>query len=236
MIVEILFGEVCNLYGDPQNEEYLRQTLPDSRFISSPLDGEMYFVSQRPDIILIGSMSDEIQARVIKKLAPHTERIRALIDDGVVFLATGTACEVFCRTIKNVTLNIQYDGLQIFDYDVLVNWFDRYNGKVLGAHRDIVITGFRSQFSMIYGDNSKEAFVEVERGIGLNRESRFEGFRRNNFFGTSILGPILPLNPIFCEYIISLAGGNAVAAHRDAAMKAYEQRLSEFRDPKIKFE
>ncbi len=236
MIVETLFGEVCNLYGDPQNETYLRQTLPTATFISSSLDGEMYFPSARPDIILIGSMSDDIQMRVIEKLRPHTERIKELIDDGVVFLATGNACEVFCKNIKNVTLEIEYSGLGLFDFDVVVNWFDRYNGKVLGKFKDIVITGFRSQFSMIYGDNSDCAFIEMERGIGLNRQSKLEGFVKNNFFGTSVLGPILPLNPIFCEYLISLAGETATAAHRGVAMNAYEQRLAEFRDPKIKFD
>ena len=35
--------------------------------------------------------------------------------------------------------------------------------------------------------------------------------------------------------ILRLAGGDATAAHRDAAMAAYNQRLKEFRDPSVKF-
>ena len=72
--------------------------------------------------------------------------------------------------------------------------------------------------------------------MGINENSRFEGVRKNNFIGTQILGPILPLNPEFCEYILRLAGEkNPVAAHKEAATAAFEQRLREFSDPKVKF-
>ncbi len=236
MKIEVLFGEVCNLYGDPQNAVYLAKALPNAEFFHTTLDSEPYFVSSRPDMIIIGSMSDAIQERVIDKLCPHLDRIKALIEDGVVFLATGNACEVFCKSIENVTLETKKQALGLFDCEVNVNWFDRYNGKVLGKFENMTITGFRSQFSMIYGDNTDCGFVNVERGIGINRQSKSEGFKYRNFFGTQILGPILPLNPEFCEYIISLAGENAVAAFREEAMFAYEQRIKEFSDPNIKFE
>ncbi len=236
MKIEVLFGEVCNLYGDPQNAIYLAKTLPDAEFIHTSLDSDPYFVTQRPDMILMGSMSDAIQERVIDKLSVYFERIKYLVEDGVVFLVTGNACEVFCKSIENVTLETKKQALGLFDCEVTVNWFDRYNGKVIGTFGDMTITGFRSQFSMIFGDDSKSGFVHVARGIGRNRQSKIEGFKYKNFFGTQILGPILPLNPIFCEYLISLTGENAIAAFKDEAMAAYKQRIKEFFDPNIKFE
>ncbi len=236
MIVETLFNEVCNLYGDPQNVEYLKATMPNAKFIRTSLDDKPYFVDNRPDMILIGSMSDSMQEAVITKMNTYKSRIIDLINDNVIFLATGNACEVFCNSIENLTLETRLAGLSIFPYDVKINWFDRYNGKVLGRFEDMVITGFKSQFSMIYGDNSAEPFIYVERGIGINKSSKLEGFRRNNFFGTHILGPILPLNPHFCEYLISLTGETATAAFKEEAMDAYNQRVKEFSDPNIKFE
>jgi CobQ-like glutamine amidotransferase family enzyme len=89
---------------------------------------------------------------------------------------------------------------------------------------------------MTYGDNSSEAFVNVDRGIGINKSSKLEGFHRNNFYGTHIIGPILPLNPLFCEYLISLAGELSTAAFKNEAMDAYNQRVKEFSDPNIRFE
>lgn len=236
MIIEVLFGEVCNLYGDPQNVEYLAQTLPDAEIIRTTLDAEPYFVKNRPDMIIMGSMSDSMQPLVIDKLRPYLSRIDDLVYDKVVFLVTGNAFEVFCRTIENVTLDTMIKGLEKCPFDVKIDWFDRYNGKVLGKFNGMTITGFRSQFSMLYGDNTKQGFVQVDRGIGINRSSKIEGYRCNNFFGTHILGPILPLNPEFCEYLISLTGKAATAAFKDVAMDAYHQRVKEFSDPKIKFD
>ena len=36
MKIEILFGEVCGLYGDAQNAAYLKATLPEATFIETP--------------------------------------------------------------------------------------------------------------------------------------------------------------------------------------------------------
>jgi CobQ-like glutamine amidotransferase family enzyme len=236
MIIEVLFAEVCNLYGDPQNVEYLSRTMPDARIIHTTLDAKPFFAESRPEMIIICSMSDGIQHTVVEKLLEYRDRLISLIEDNVVILATGNACEVFCSDIENVTLETKFKGLEIFPYNVKIDWFDRYNGKVLADLDGLTVTGFKSQFSMIYGDNSGEYFVKVDRGIGINRESKLEGFRRNNFIGTHILGPILPLNPEFCEYLISLTGIKATAAFKDVAMDAYLQRVKEFSDPNIKFE
>lgn len=235
MKIEVLFGEICNFYGDPKNAEYLEKTLPDAELIRTPLIGTPYFADHRPDMILMGAMSESTQRRVIDVLRPYTDRIRALIDDGVVFLMTGNAYEVFTKHITYVTEEIETDALGLFDLTVKTDLFRRYNGKVLGTCAGLTVTGFRSQFSRVYGDNSAEPFLTVERGAGINEESRLEGVRRNNFFGTHLLGPILPLNPEFCEYLISLCGVTARAAFRDAAMEAYARRVMEFRDPATRF-
>ena len=235
MVVEILFPEVCGLYGDSQNVTYLQATLPDAQFIITPLTQTPYFVENKPDLIYIGAMSETTQRRVIEKMRPLKERICELVDSGVPFLATGNAGEIFCKHIDYVTEKTEIDGLGIFDLTVKTDLFDRYNGKVLGTFQNMTIVGFRSQFSFIFGDNSENYFVKCIRGDGIHRGSTLEGFCRNNLICTQILGPILPLNPLFCEYLIGLSGETATAAHRDAAMNAYEQRIKEFADPNVIF-
>lgn len=235
MVIEILFNEVCGLYGDSQNTTYLQATLPDATFIHTKLTEEPYFVQNAPDMILIGSMSENTQRRVIEKLMPLKERIEQLIEKGTVILATGNAGEVFCRHIDYVTEKMTAEGLGIFDLDVKTNLFDRYNGKVLGEFEDLQIVGFRSQFSFLYGSNQDNYFVKCIRGDGINRKSNLEGMRKGNLICTQILGPILPLNPYFCEYLIRLTGNEAPAAYRDAAIAAYEQRIKEFSDPNVVF-
>ena len=235
MKIEVLFSEVCNLSGDFQNVEYLRQTLPEGEFVFTALTEEPAFVNDRPDMVYMGTMTEAIQRRVIEKLMPYKQRIRELIEDGVVFLMTGNACEVFCQRIDYVTEGISVDALGLFDLTAKCDVFKRYNGKFLGEVDGITVIGFRSQFSFLYGDNSSGCFGKNKRSIGINPGTDLEGIRYKNFFGTNVQGPILPLNPLFCEYLIELAGGQAVAAHKEAAMAAYTRRLNEFLDPSVKF-
>lgn len=235
MIVEILFQEVCGLYGDSQNPVYLQATLPNDEFIYTALTDEPYFVNGQPDLIYIGSMSEATQRRVIEKLTPYKDRINEMIESGTPILATGNAGEIFTKRIEYVTEGIEVAGLSVFDLTVKTNLFDRYNGKVLGELDDMKIVGFRSQFSFLYGDNADNYFIKCLRGDGINKDSKLEGMRKNNLICTQLLGPILPLNPLFCEYLIGLTGEKAEAAYRDAAMDAYTQRLKEFNDPKVIF-
>ena len=235
MKIEVLFSEVCNLNGDFQNVEYLRQTLPEAEFIFTSLTDELYLAKNRPDMVYMGTMTEAIQRRVIDKLMPLKARFEELIEEGVVFLMTGNACDVFCGKISYVTEKIEKEALGLFDLSVKCAHFNRYNGKFMGEVVGITVFGFRSQFSMMQGDNSAFFFGKNQRAMGMNPGTDLEGVRRKNFFGTNVQGPILALNPLFCEHLIRLAGGEAVAAHKDAAMKAYEIRLKEMRDPGLKF-
>ena len=235
MVVEILYNEICNNNGDGQNVTYLQATLPEAQFVFTKLNDEPYFIVNDPDIVYIGSMSEATQRRVIEKLAPYKERIIQLIEKGTPILATGNAGDIFCKSIHYVTEKIEVEGLGIFNFDVKTDWFKRYHSKVLGKLDDISIVGFRAQFNFVYGDNSDCYFLKCQRGVGINPDSKLEGFRKNNLICTHILGPILPLNPLFCEYFLKLAGSNAEAAYKDAAMLAYEQRLKEFTDPATAF-
>ena len=235
MVVEILFSEVCNLYGDGQNIEYLQATLPDAQFVFTSLTDTPYFADQQPDLIYIGAMSESVQRRIIEKLLPLKDRLNQLVELGTPILATGNAGEIFCSHIDYVTEKCSIDGLGIFDLTVKTNLFDRYHAKVLGKFDQMYILGFRAQFSFLYGDNTSNYFVECVRGDGINRKSKLEGFRKNNLICTQIIGPILPLNPLFCEYFVGLAGIEAPAAYREAAMQAYERRLEEFLAPNTVF-
>ena len=208
MTIEILFNESCNLMGDGQNAAYLQATLPEAAFVFTALTDEPYFVENTPDIVYIGSMTEKTQRRVIEKLIPY----------------------------KDVTEGIKVPGLGIFDLTVKNDLFKRYNGKVLGETEGLTIVGFRSQFSFLYGDNQSGYFLKCKRGIGINKDTPLEGMRKKNLICTQLLGPILPLNPEFCEYFIGLTGVKATAAYKEAAMSAYLQRLKEFTDPVVPFD
>lgn len=69
-------------------------------------------------------------------------------------------------------------------------------------------------------------------GFGLNKQSKDEGFRKNNLMATWLIGPLLPLNPDFTRYLLDLMGRKDVPlAFETEARAAYDERIKTFRLP-----
>ena len=209
MKIEMLYPEVCNLFGDISNIKYLKKCLPDAEIIKTEINSEPAFVTQdikkclpdaeiikteinsEPafvtqdiDMIYMGPMPENIQEVAIRKLRPYKEKIEELIKKNVVFLVTGNAVELFGKYIENED-GSRIEALSIFDIYAKRDMMHRHNSIFLGKYEDIEIVGVQSQFTMTYGDNENNYFVEAEKGIGLNKESKLEGIKQNNFIGTS---------------------------------------------------
>lgn len=236
MKIEILFPEFCNIYGDYGNVIYLKACLPDAEFIETSLNDEPKFITEDIDLVYMGSMTEKVQEKIIKKLMPYKEIIKQKIEDNKAFLLTGNSFEVFGNYIEEDNKN-KIEGLGIIDIYSERRMFDRYNSIFVGDFEGIEIIGFRDQFALQYGNNTDTYFAKAIRGDGLNKNSKLEGVKIKNFIGTSILGPILVLNPIFTKYYLQNILGieNAEIAYEQDAMEAYEKRLSEFKDPKRTF-
>ena len=218
MKIEMLYPEVCNLFGDISNIKYLKKCLPDAEIIKTEINSEPAFVTQDIDMIYMGPMPENIQ-----------EKIEELIKKNVVFLVTGNAVELFGKYIENED-GSRIEALSIFDIYAKRDMMHRHNSIFLGKYEDIEIVGFKSQFTMTYGDNENNYFVEAEKGIGLNKESKLEGIKQNNFIGTYLIGPILILNPLFTKKLIQMLGvEKPTIAFEKETMEAYEQRLEEFK-------
>ena len=201
MRIEILFPEFCNLFGDMYNMRYLKMCVPEAEFIETALDEVPAFVNEDINLIYLGPMTEKTQEKVIKRLMPYKERIEELIEKNVFFLFTGNAAEVLGKYIENED-GSKIEGVGIFDVYAKRNMMHRHNSYLVGMYGNIEIVGFKSQFTMMYGDNSSSYFLQVEKGIGINEESKLEGIKKNNFIGTYLLGPILIENPLFTEKVL----------------------------------
>ena len=231
MTIEILYGEVCNLFGDSGNISYLKASLPEAEWINTGLNDRPYFADHDVDMVYLGSGTESIQRRVVGKLIPFKERMKELIDAGKIFLITGNMTDILCKTI-DYGEGVKIDALGLVPLDAKVEFKNRDNSLFLGKFKDMDIVGFNSRFSHAYGDISGKEFMQVERGIGINRDSKLDGIRINNLYATHIIGPLLPLNPNFTKYIMELLGvKNPKVAFEEAAMESYNQRLKEYKDP-----
>lgn len=227
MKVEILFPKQCNLFGDLSNMTYLRKCLPQAVFQETDMDQELGFVTQDTDFIYLGPMTERTQEKVIEKLRPHLARIRQLIENGTVFLVTGNALEVFGEYIEDEN-GRKIQALELFPIYAKRDMMHRHNSVFLGSFRGSHVMGFKTQFTMNYPKDESHGFIQVEKGIGMNKKSRLEGYRENNFFGTYVTGPILVLNPPFTKYLLELLGAPETLAFEQEVTAAYQKMEADF--------
>lgn len=233
MKIEILFPEFCNLYGDLQNMTYLQKCLPEAQFINTDITEVPRFVNEQVNLVYMGPMTERMQEKVIQKLLPYKTRIVEMIENNVVFLFTGNAMEILGNYIENEN-GTKIEALGVFDIYAKRNMRHRYFGATLGEFEDMQIVGFKVTFSFMYGDNTDNYFLKLQKGIGINKNTKLEGIRKNNFIGTYLIGPMLILNPLFTKYLIKLMGGKTDSlAYEQELFDAYEVRLNEFKSSKI---
>lgn len=233
MKIEILFPELCTLYGDAGNILYIKSSLKDAEITETHYQDKPLFAKERVDMIYIGSMSENNQLFAIKYLMPYKERLRELIEDGVVFLATGNAMELFGEYIADDENKWEALGLFPF-YSKRKTHYFRHNSHYLGSFNDIEVVGYKSQFSFCYGD-FKDPFMKVLGGCGNTPDDLNEGIHYKNFFATYVIGPLLPFNPYLAKHIFSLAGFEGEVAFEKEAIEAYECRLRHLKQEDVNF-
>jgi lipid II isoglutaminyl synthase (glutamine-hydrolysing) len=236
LTIEMLFPEIANLHGDNFNITYLSQCRPDATVIRTGLTDKPAFASKPVDLVYLGPLTEHGQQKAIERLSPHKTRIEELIGAGTTFLFTHNALEVLGTRIRNDEMRYDVAGVGVFDVESTLRMFGRYNGKVMGTLPAVgaehPIVGYKSQFSMVTGGDALPGFLTADRGIGRNTTTAVEGVRRNNFIGTSLIGPLLVVNPYFTKTLLAQLDPDSEPklAHEELALAAYEARLRDFRD------
>lgn len=234
MKIEVLYPEIGNLFGDSANIKYLKLCLPEAEFIETHLNTEPQFASAQMDLIYMGPMTEISQEKAINRLMPFKEQLRENIEGGTHFLFTGNSFEILGNYIK--TDNGEIPALGLFDMYSERKMSSRHNSLFLGQTEDLYITAFNSRFSHTYPGPGIKGFAKKLRGIGLNESCPFEGIHHNNFIGTYLLGPLLVLNPRFTLNFLKSLGADTTPAFYEESIAAYNKRLSEFQDEKVKLD
>ena len=235
MKIEVLFPEICNLYGDLANIKVIKESIDNVEIIETHLTDTPYFINNKVDMIYMGTMTENSQILVINKLREYTENIKRSIDSGINFFITGNAIEVFGNTISEDNEHV-IDGLGIIDIDSNRDSRNRYNSLYVGdfntVDETIKVVGFKSVFGFTQGKSLDNKLFHTRLGYASNLNTKNEGVWINNFMATYVIGPLFVLNPPFAEwYFKNMLGVDAKPAYYDAAMDAYNARLEEYLTP-----
>lgn len=223
MKIEILFPELTNIYGDLANVRYLEECLPKAEFIKTSINDVPYFANNKVDMIYIGSFPDEYQDVILDKLLDYKKELKDAIENDVVFVATGSAFEIFGSYIEEDGERVK--GLNIFDNYFIRDKKNRHNSLFIGDFDNMKIVGNKSQFSYMYGGIEYPFIIAKEGCFGSNPDTLMEGIRYKNFFGTYLLGPFLVLNPYFTKYIFEIIGIKDKLKYEDDVINAYNRRV-----------
>lgn len=229
MKIEVLYSEICCLFGDKANMRYFEMCLPHADFIKTPVSEMPRFLTEDVDMVYFGSCSESNQEKILARLKDHKERIEELISKGVIFLMTGNTFEIMGNYIEKPD-GERIEALGIVDFYAKRTIPKRNNSLFIGDFDGMEIVGYTSRFSHAYDIKEQDGFINVTKGYGSFEDSKNEGIRRNNLYGTYLLGPFLIQNPLFTEYLMKLLGEeNPQLAFKDEIMKAYDVRLKEFK-------
>ncbi len=231
MKAEILFPEVCNLYGDLQNIYYLKRCCTELEVIETDLRTKPRFLDDDVALVYMGSTTEQGLRLAADALRPYAADIAAKVDGGQLLLLTGNAQDIFTETMESDSAET-IPGLSILPGHAAYTMLRRHNSFFVGQFEGMDVVGFKSLFGFIRDCGDAPGLFDTERGIGRNPQEMREGFRRGGLMATSLIGPLLILNPPLCKWLLRrLGAGSDALAFEDAAVASYEKRLAEFRDP-----
>ncbi len=222
MNVEILFPEVCSLFGDYGNILFLEKNI--GTIHKTPLNQTPKFISEDIDLIYMGAMSESTQIDVLNKLMPYQDVLKDKIDKGLKVLFTGNAMDLLGEKI------VEEDGSEIkalgfYDFKTILKRSPRLNATIVGKPKDgLTIVGHKTQFTQTFGDNELNYFCKTEIGMGMNQNSQVEGIMDKGVVATNLIGPLLILNPDFAKSYL-----NVDIAYYDQLMDSKNQKIKDIR-------
>ena len=231
MKAEILFPEVCNLYGDLQNIHYLKRCCPALEIVETDLHSKPRFLTEDVTLVYMGSTTEQGLRLAADALRPWAADIAAKADAGQFILLTGNAPDVFCDAMESDSAGT-IEGLHILPGRVKYTMMKRHNSFFLGTFQGMDIVGFKSLFGFHYDAAEAEGWFDTVRGVGRAPGVKAEGFRRGGLYATALIGPLLILDPPLCKWLLRQMGADTeTLAFEDAAMDSYEKRVAEFKEP-----
>lgn len=223
-----LFPKLLSLYGEYGNLLVLRSTLENHGYAVQIDHYEGGVLSlEGYDLVYVGTGTEDNLMEAIRRLMPYSAEIKASIDGGMHWLATGNAMTLFGATVSRYGAVSQ--ALGCFDYSTDIQDDRRYLGDVLTeAAFGSPMVGFINTSSIFEGITTPLLTLKLGTSLGNNKKDCADGIYTGNFYGTQLIGPVLVKNPHFLCQICSELTGEEIAINVETNIqKAYQVALKE---------
>ncbi len=230
-----LYPDVLNLYGDRGNIACMRRRLTWRGIgchvtelpLGTPDDLTDY------DLFFIGGGQDFEQTVLLSDLAAgRGECLRSAVEDGKALLCICGGYQLLGHGYRTAAGEwCEYTGILDLSTE---GSFDRMIGnyafRLSEESGGSVVIGFENHGGKTRLGAGVKPLGTVLKGFGNNGADGTEGARYKNVFGTYSHGPVLPKNPLFCDFILSRAlerkyGSAELAPLDDAAENAAREGM-----------
>ena len=79
MKIEVLYPEICNLYGDLGNIRYLQKSRPELEVVETDLKSRPAFLDGGVDLVYVGSATERGLQLLVEALTPYLDEIEWVI-------------------------------------------------------------------------------------------------------------------------------------------------------------
>ena len=201
-----LYPKLLNLYGDLGNIITLKKRC-EWRGINVEFEEiNMGDKIKDHDLYFIGGGQDKQQEEVAQELFSNKSELTAQRDDGAVFLGICGGYQLFGHYYQPHDKD-KLVGISLMDAYTVAGK-TRFIGNVT-VETDFLepktLVGFENHSGLTYLEGDSKPLGKTIVGNGNNGQDGFEGGRYKNVFGTYLHGSLLPKNPHFADYLISLA-------------------------------
>lgn len=188
-----LYPLELTLYGENGNLKALKYTLEkkDIEVEITSINKEDKLDLKNYDFIYIGSGRQEFLKDIKERLEPYKKDFLDYINKDKVMLATGNS--IYIMELLRLYEIEEYDKRKVSD---VTGTTSLCNGKIYG---------FQNTEYLIRTTN--DILFSLESGYG-NNETFMEGYKNNNFYATSLIGPLLARNDNLTDYIVEVLINN----------------------------
>ncbi|MGD0691776.1 MAG: glutamine amidotransferase [Acidimicrobiales bacterium] len=213
----VLYPDLLGTYGDGGNglaiAERARRRGLDVDLVNVTLNDEV------PDaaLYLLGGGEDGPQRLAADLL--RTSSFASRVRDGANVLAVCAGLQILGTTFC-VEGDDEYEGLGLVD--VVTSRGERRSvGELATRVGDQLLVGFENHGGRTVL-NGAEALGTVLKGRG--NDGKLDGYRTKNIWATYAHGPVLAMNPWFCDEILSVVYGVELEPLASVADLLYEER------------
>lgn len=195
-----LYPKTLRLNGEVGNVVALRRRAETSGFDVTVALVEMgeKLPTVMPQIIFLGSGTNTAMLLAAKDLRDKIDQIRSWVAEGTKVLAVGAGFDLISKGVRLPDGNF-VEGLDLTDTTHTIT--NRHMvGEVWVSNS---FAGFLNSDREISRGDASRALGVVAASENSKLLGYFDGYRHENIWASCIQGPLLPMNPMICDEILS---------------------------------